>query len=268
MTDARDIDRHALVTGAGRRVGAAIARALAAAGWSVTIHHHDAEEEAETLACSIRADGGTARTCRADLSDPNAAAALIEAVDEATPLSLLVNNAAIFRYDAPPDVTAESLAEHFSINAAAPILLAQAFAAAKRRRKQTGAVVNMLDNKIFAPNADYFSYSVAKFALAGATRMLAMALAPEVRVCGVAPGLLLASGGQSEEDFERTRAVNPARQPTGLDDLCRAVLFLAETESMNGEIVTVDRGQTLLNLPRDVAFLDAAVAKGFQWDNS
>ena len=257
--------RQALVTGAGKRVGAAIARALAAAGWAVTIHYRSAGEEAETLAGAIREAGGSARTYQADLADPAAAEATIAALDGVpSPLTLLVNNAAIFDYDAPPDVTAESLAEQFSVNAAAPILLAQAFGAAKKRRGETGAVVNMLDNKIFAPNADYFSYSVAKFALAGATRMLAMALAPHVRVCGVAPALLLVSGEQSEDGYQRARVVNPARRPTRLEDVCRAVLFLAETESVNGEIIAVDRGQTLMNLPRDVAFLDDGPVKGFQ----
>lgn len=257
--------RQALVTGAGKRVGAAIARALAAAGWAVTIHYRFAREEAETLAGEILKTGGSAITYQADLTEPGAAEAMIAALDGAPlPLTLLVNNAAIFEYDSPPDVTAKALAEHFTVNAAAPILLAQAFGAAKKRRRETGVVVNMLDNKIFAPNADYFSYSVAKFALAGATRMLAMALAPHVRVCGVAPALLLVSGEQSEDAYQRARVVTPARQPTRLEDVCRAVLFLAETESLNGEIIAVDRGQTLMNLPRDVAFLDDGAVKGFQ----
>lgn len=256
------------MTGAGRRVGAAIARALADAGWVLTLHYRDAEEEVESLADLIRDGGGTARIYRADLADPGEATAMIAAADDDLPLALLINNAAIFIYDEPPTVTAESLARHFSVNAAAPILLAQAFAAAKRRRKQSGLIVNMLDNKIFAPNADYFSYSVAKFALAGATKMLAMALAPDVRVCGVAPAVLLVSGEQSQESFERTRAINPAGRPVSLDDVCRTILFLADTDSINGEIVVLDRGQALLNLPRDVAFLDDAIIKGARWTGS
>jgi len=265
MSEADGGPKHALVTGAGRRVGAAIARCLAGAGWTVTIHYRSARHDAEALARAIIETGTAARTYQADLGEAGAAAAMIAAVEQSgPPLSLLVNNAAIFDYDDVDSVTAESLGRHFSINAQAPILLAQAFGAAKLRQGRTGVVVNMIDNKISAPNADYFSYSVAKFALAGATRMLAMALAPSVRVCGVAPSILLVSGEQSEADYGRTRAINPARRPTSLEDVCRTVLFLAETDAMNGEIVTVDGGQTLMNLPRDVAFLDDAIVKGFQ----
>ena len=161
-------------------------------------------------------------------------------------------------------MTAESLSAHFAVNTVAPILLAQAFAKARKQRGEEGVVINLIDNKIFAPNADYFSYSVAKFALAGATKMLAMALAPEVRVCGVAPAVLLVSGEQTDEDFSRTNAINPLKAATALDDVCRAVLFLAETRSISGQIIAVDGGQSLMNLPRDIAFLDEAIIKRFQ----
>jgi NAD(P)-dependent dehydrogenase (short-subunit alcohol dehydrogenase family) len=258
--------RHALITGAGKRVGAALARDLAAGGWAVTIHHRTSEQAAVALARSIRADGGVARTVSADFSRPQDAVAMIQAVEaEGPPVSLLVNSAAAFVYDAAGSLTLDNLNAHFLVNCAAPILMAQAFHAEKARRQQSGAVVNILDNKIFAPNADYFSYSVSKLALAGATRMLAMALAPLVRVCGVAPSVLLVSGEQTEEDFYRTNAVNPMRRATDLADICRTVRFLAETESVNGEIITVDRGQTLMNLPRDIAFLDDSIIKSLQW---
>ncbi len=269
MPETSDTPRHALVTGAGKRVGAAIVRALAEAGWAVTIHYRSSSEEAEALARSIRENGGIARTYRADLTDPEAGATMIRTIDaEGPPLALLVNSAAIFEYDDVETITADSLARHFQVNATAPMLLAQAFGAAKRQAGQTGVVVNVLDNKVFAPNADYFSYSVAKFALAGATKMLAMSLAPSVRVCGVAPAVLLVSGEQSQANYERTRVINPAGRPVKLEDVCRTVLFLAETESVNGEIIRVDGGQALLNLPRDVAFLDEDIIQGFQWDRS
>jgi NAD(P)-dependent dehydrogenase (short-subunit alcohol dehydrogenase family) len=105
---------------------------------------------------------------------------------------------------------------------------------------------------------------VAKFALAGATKMLAMALAPLVRVCGIAPAVLLVSGEQSAENYGRTNAINPMRRPTGLEDICRAVSYLAETEAANGEILALDGGQALMNLPRDVAFLDDAIVERFR----
>lgn len=258
-------DRHALITGAGKRVGAEIARYFARSGWTVTIHYRASGEEAETLAASLRRDGADARTVRADLADATDLAGLIQRVEADGPLlSCLVNNAAIFFNDEAGGVTPDNLTRHFLVNAAAPILLAQAFAAARERADRPGVVVNLLDNKLFAPNADYFSYSVAKFALYGATRMLAMALSPRVRVCGVAPSILLVSGEQSAENFGQARSINPQRLPTNIDDICRTVLFLAETDSVNGEIVVVDRGQTLMNLPRDVAFLPDDLVKRFR----
>ncbi len=265
MSEATSSAKHALVTGAGKRVGAAIARRLAESGWMVTIHYRTAEEEAEALARSIREIGAALRTYRADLADPEQAGAMISAIEkDAPPLSLIVNNAAMFGYDEAGVITAEALQAHFAVNAVAPILLTQAFAAARAARSETGIVVNLLDSKIFAPNADFFSYSVSKFALAGATKMLAMAFAPNVRVCGIAPAVLLISGEQSEENYSLTRAINPLRRAAALDDVCRTVLFLADNQSINGEIIAIDCGQTLMNLPRDIQFLDEAVIKGFQ----
>lgn len=255
---------HALVTGAGRRVGAAIARDLSRRGWRVTLHYNASGDAAETLADTIRAEGGTARTVGADLRDAGAPARLVEAAESGGPLSLLVNNAAIFADDDPLSATDRSLREHFDVNAGAPILLAQALYAARKTDEGRATVVNILDNKLAAPNADYFSYTISKFALAGATKALAMGLAPHVRVCGVAPSLLLVSGSQSEAAYQAARRVNPLQRPVPLEDLCRAVAFLAETPSVNGEIVAVDGGQHLMNLPRDVAFLDADTIKRFQ----
>lgn len=255
---------HALVTGAGRRVGAAIARDLSRRGWRVTLHYKASGTEAEALAEEIRKDGGEAWTLGADLRDEEAPARLVAEAEKNAPISLLVNNAAIFADDDPQSATARSLREHFDVNAGAPILLAQALHDARKRDGGRAAIVNMLDNKLGAPNADYFSYTVSKFALAGATKALAVALAPHVRVCGVAPSLLLLSGDQSEAAYEAARRVNPLRQPVPLDDLCRAVAFLADTPSINGEIIAVDGGQNLMNLPRDVAFLDAETVKRFQ----
>ena len=189
---------------------------------------------------------------------------LLAEAEEDGPVTLVVNNAAIFAEDDTQSATAASLREHFEVNAAAPILLAKALHGARLRDGGRAAVVNILDNKLYAPNADFFSYTVSKFALAGATKAMAMALAPHVRVCGVAPSLLLVSGDQSEEAYQATRRLNPLREPVPLEDLCRTVVFLADTPSINGEIIAVDGGQNLMNLPRDVAFLDAATVKQFQ----
>jgi NAD(P)-dependent dehydrogenase (short-subunit alcohol dehydrogenase family) len=255
---------HALVTGAGRRVGAAIATHLAQSGWAVTIHYKSSRTEAEELAESLRRNGAMARALGADLARPDEAVGMIEAAESERPLSLLVNSAAGFSYDEAGSITADNLHSHFTVNAAMPILMAQALHCAKRASGGKAVVINLLDNKIFAPNADYFSYSVAKFALAGATKMLAMALAPQVRVCGIAPAVLLVSGAQTAENYGRTSAINPMRRPTELRDVCRAVTYLAETEAANGDILVLDGGQSLMNLPRDVAFLDPTLVERFQ----
>ena len=255
---------HALVTGAGRRVGAAIASDLARRGWQLTLHYNSSMAEAEDHAHRIREDGGLARAVGADLREDGAPGRLLAEAEKDGPVTLVVNNAAIFAEDDPQSATALSLREHFDLNAGAPILLAKALHAARLRDGGRAVVVNILDNKLYAPNADFFSYTVSKFALAGATKALAMALAPHVRVCGVAPSLLLVSGDQTEEAYQAARRVNPLRDPVPLDDVCRAVVFLADTSSINGEIIAVDGGQNLMNLPRDVAFLDAATVKRFQ----
>jgi NAD(P)-dependent dehydrogenase (short-subunit alcohol dehydrogenase family) len=252
------------VTGAGRRVGAAIARDLARRGWRLTLHYNSSMAEAEAIAQTIRRNGGQARAVGADLREDDAPDRLLAEAEKDAPVTLLVNNAAIFAEDDPQSATASSLREHFDVNAGAPILLAKALHATRLRDDGRAVVVNILDNKLYAPNADFFSYTVSKFALAGATKALAIALAPHVRVCGVAPSLLLVSGSQTEEAYQAARRINPLREPIPLDDVCRTVAFLAETTSINGEIVSVDGGQTLMNLPRDVAFLDAAIVKRFQ----
>ena len=264
MAEPMDKQGHALITGAGRRVGAAIAGHLARSGWEVTIHYKNSRIEAEELADSLRRDGATTHIFAADLAQPDDAVGMIEAVEAERPLSLLINSAAGFSYDEVGSITAENLHSHFAVNAATPILMAQALHRAKQGSGGKAAIINVLDNKIFAPNADYFSYSVAKFALAGATRMLAMALAPLVRVCGIAPAVLLVSGTQTPENYGRTSAINPMRRPTELTDVCRAVTYLAETEAANGEILVLDGGQALMNLPRDVAFLDERIVESFQ----
>lgn len=255
---------HALVTGAGRRVGAAIARELARRGWTLTLHYNSSMSEAEELARGIRDDGGCAHAIGADLREDGAPARLLAAAEKDEPVTLIVNNAAIFAEDDPQSTTASSLREHFVVNAGAPILLTRALYAARLLDGGRAAVVNILDNKLDAPNADFFSYTISKFALAGATKALALALAPHIRVCGVAPSLLLVSGSQSEEEYQAARRVNPLRIPVLLDDVCRAIAFLADTPSITGEIITVDGGQNIMNLPRDVAYLDPAIVKRFQ----
>jgi NAD(P)-dependent dehydrogenase (short-subunit alcohol dehydrogenase family) len=259
-TPPRPPQRAVLVTGAAKRVGAVIAQALGAAGWFVHLHYRKSAAEAEAVAAKIAAAGGAAATVSYDLEklDSRHAALLVEAcAKRGPPLAALVNNASIFEYDTAKNATDETWARHLQINLSAPVFLARAFAAAAQTlpEGETACIVNLLDNKVFATNPDYFSYTISKQALEGATRTLALALAPKVRVCGIAPGIALISGKQTEADFQRTHRNNPLKRGCTPDDIARAIRFILETPSMTGHTIVIDGGQYLARMPRDVAFL-------------
>lgn len=248
--------KAALVTGAARRIGATIAGRLAADGWHVIIHYGKSREAASRLLAQIEAAGGRASLLEADLEDEAQLNGLIERAFTLTPdLELLVNNASLFAHDDADTATNRSLQHNFNLNAAAPIVLSQRFAE-RLPRHRPGAIVNILDNRVFAPNPDYFSYGISKFALLGATRMLALALAPRIRVNGIAPGITLLSGRQSEANFAASHDRNPLGRGCSPEEIARAVAFIAGTPAMTGEIITIDGGQSLANSGRDVAFLE------------
>ncbi len=191
--------RTAIVTGAGKRVGAAIAAALAERGWTIVAHVHDAGDEAP--------DGAT--RVAADLSDPDCAEKIFASAAGHPPVRLLVNNAARFAWDGFGEFSLAEFESHMAVNLRAPILLTEAFAA-RHARGEDALVVNILDSKLAAPNPDFLSYTLSKQALAGFTELAARALAPTgIRVNAVAPGLMLRSPGQSEENFEAMHARNP-----------------------------------------------------------
>ncbi len=259
-TPPRPPQRAVLVTGAAKRIGAAVAAALGAAGWFVHVHYRKSAAEAEAVAAKIRAGGGAAATVAYDLEtlDSRHAGLLIEAcAKRGPPLAALVNNASIFEYDTARNATDESWARHLKANLTAPVLLARAFAAAAQTlpEGETGCVVNLLDNKVFATNPDNFSYTISKQALEGATRTLALALAPKVRVCGIAPGIALISGKQTEADFRRTHRNNPLKRGCTPEDIARAIRFILETPAITGHTIVIDGGQYLARMPRDVAFM-------------
>ena len=252
---ADNVHKSALVTGGAKRVGAALARALAADGWHVAIHHHASADEAEALLRQIRADGGQGHLVQADLRDPDAVAGLIAAAGhDAPPLGCLVNNASLFENDSALNMTADSWDHHQAVNLRAPLFLARDFAR-NLEDGVTGVVVNLLDNKMFALNPDFFSYTIAKYGLLGATKVLAMEFAPRVRVCGIAPGITLPSTNQTEPAFRAAHALNPLGQGCTLEQLVGALRFILATPALTGEVITIDGGQSLLGLPRDVAFL-------------
>ena len=243
----------ALVTGGAKRIGAAIARALAADGYAVAIHGHASLDEAEKLAADISAAGGRAACLQADLADPAATQQLIARAEALVGgLSVLVNNAARFEYDTAGTFSLQSLDGHVRPNLQAPLILARDFAAALGH--EPGAVVNLLDQKVMALNPDFFSYTVAKIGLAGATRMMAASFGGRIRVNGIAPGITLLSGKQTEAGFARAWAAPPLGRSATPDEVARAVLYTLAVPSLNGQILVLDGGESLLGRPRDVAF--------------
>ena len=242
--------RRVLVTGAARRIGAAIAEGLAADGWHVVIHCNASRNEADDLAARVRAAGGACSVMQADLADRAAVAGLVH---QAGDLDALVNNASSFRYDSLQTMDAASWDAHLGPNLEAPVFLAQAFAAARAGRP--GCVINMLDHKVTALNPDFFSYTVAKVAQAGATRLLAQALSGcGIRVNGIAPGITLLSGKQTQAGFERAWSAPPLGRSSTPEELVAACRFILATPSLNGQVIVLDGGESLVGRQRDVAF--------------
>jgi NAD(P)-dependent dehydrogenase (short-subunit alcohol dehydrogenase family) len=242
----------ALVTGGAKRIGAMIARRLAARQ-PVVIHHRSSEAEAVALVAEIESAGGKAFPLQADLAQPDQAARVIEQAEAlAGPLGVLVNNASRFVFDKPASVTAEQMAAHLMPNLIAPMLLSRDFAA--RIGEGKGVIVNILDQKLANLNPDFFSYTLSKAALAAATEMLAMALAPNIRVCGIAPGLTMIAPKQTPAKFERAWQSTPLRHGSAPEDIARAVAFIIATPSITGTTLTIDGGEHLMHRGRDVSF--------------
>ena len=252
MTPEFGSPRTAIVTGGARRIGCAIARALAADGWRVLIHHHTSD------ASALAGELGAA-TVRADLADPQAAETIIAALDGLPPPGLLVNCAAGFELDQFGDFIAAQWDRHMAVNARAPALLTQAFARAVPEG-QGALVVNLLDAKLAQPNPDFFTYTVSKMALAGAMELAARVLAPRgIRVCGIAPSVTLVSGPQTRENFDAVHRLNALGRGVTVEQIVEALRFIIATPTMTGQTIVLDGGQRFLGLARDVQFLDAPI---------
>lgn len=249
----------ALVTGAARRIGRAIALELAAHGFDVALHCRHWGDDAQATAAEARALGAAAEVFQADLADEPACRALLPAVlAHFGRVDAVVNNASLFEYDDAHSAAPAAMQRHWLANTAAPVLLAQALAAHLARRDARGCVVNLLDQKLDHPNPDYFSYTLSKAALASAGQMLALALAPRVRVVGVSPGLTLGSELIDEARLARLHAEAPLGHGTAPEDIAAAVRFAIESRAMTGSTLLVDAGQHLLPRARDFAFDEGA----------
>ena len=248
--------KWALVTGAGKRLGRAVALELARAGWGVVVHYRGERAEADEAAAEIRALGGRAETVSADLSDAAERHHLIAQAQEAAgaPLSALVNSAAIFEHDSIDTLNEQTLQRHIAVNTLTPSLLAREFAEALPEDGR-GAIVNFLDFKLASPYPDHFSYTLSKYALAGATQLLARALAPRVRVNAVAPGYVLPAPGQAQADFERLHDDTPLERGPSGQEVGGAVRFLIENEAVTGQTIYVDSGRRFRSYERDMSFM-------------
>ncbi|PPE68577.1 SDR family oxidoreductase [Caldimonas thermodepolymerans] len=251
-----------LVTGAARRLGREIALELARGGHDVAVHYRHSEAEAAGCVEALRGQGVRAEMFAADLADEAACRALLPAVAACFGrVDAVVNNASLFEFDDAGSFSHAAMERHWRANTAAPVLLAQALHAHVSARGATGCVVNLLDQKLWNPNPDYFSYTLSKAALEAATTLLAQALAPAVRVAGVAPGVTLVSGPMSEAQFRAAHRLTPLQRSSTPADVARAVRFLIESPAITGTTLLVDGGQHLAAQPRDVMFLAEAGTK-------
>lgn len=254
------LERTVLVTGAARRLGRAFCLAFARAGWHVACHYQHSREDALATCAEVESLGRRAWAIAGDLADPaaieRAFANLTRAIGGAP--DAIVNNASLFEPDTGAEFSPALLQRQMQVNLLAPLHLGTLLARAASQPasgRPVPAVIHVLDQKVFNLNPDYFSYTLSKLALERAVALQAQALAPRVRVNGIAPGLVYVSGPQTGDNFERARRVNLLRSPIDPDDVARTAVFLAGNDSITGITVAVDKGQHLVPLERDIMFV-------------
>ncbi|WP_290877756.1 SDR family oxidoreductase [Aquabacterium sp.] len=248
--------RSVLVTGAGKRLGREIALTLADQGWDVAVHCRASRTEAEATAAQIRERGRRAVVLAADLSDEAACRSLIpDAVAALGQLDAVVNSASTFEYDNAASFSYAMLEKHLRANTAPAVVLAQLLADHLATRQAEGAVVNLLDQKLWNPNPDFISYTLSKAALEAANTLLALALAPRLRVVGVAPGLTLTSEWLQGAQFEQAHRLSPLGRSSTPQDVAATVAFALANRSITGTTLLVDGGQHLQRFERDFSMM-------------
>ena len=254
--------KHVLVTGGSKRLGALLCRQFAHAGWQVWCHYQHSVDPAQALCAELRQLGVQAHPIQADLADSDARRRMMATITaNSGPLHCLVNNASSFEPDSAAAMDEPGARNQLEVNLLAPLalagLMAQSLAQAPPVGEPVGlrSVIHVLDQKVFNLNPDYFSYTVSKLALERAVALQAQALAPTLRVCGVAPGLMFLSGPQSQANFDQAGRVNLLRQAIDPAQVVASCLFLADNPCITGVTLTVDNGQHLVPLPRDVMFV-------------
>ena len=250
----------ALVTGAARRIGREIALALARDGWDIAVHYATSRDDAIETVRQVEELGRRAVAVNRDLAvEAGVRSLLAECSHELGAVTCIVNNASLFEYDSATTFDVEIFTRSARTNVAAPVLLAQSLHAALGDDDR-GVVINLLDQKLWNPNPDFLSYTLSKAALREATVLLAQALAPRIRVVGIAPGITLPSGTQTEAGFAAAHSGTPLGKSSEPEDIANAVVFVARSPAITGTTLLVDGGQHLLGSPRDVMFLTETLA--------
>src|SRR6056297_1022175 len=247
--------KKALITGAGKRLGRAMALYLADRGYDVAVHYASSRDAAEEVADLIRAKGQTACTVRADLLNEDEAQGLVAAAVDGLggPLSVLINNASIFDYDNIETATRDSWDRHIESNLRAPFVLTQRFAAQlpepgtddMNEPVASGLVVNMIDQRVRKLTPEFMTYTIAKMGLWAFTQTAAMALAPRCRVNAIGPGPTLRGGRQSEAHFARQRAATVLERGANPTDITAALGYFLDAPAITGQLLCVDGGQHL-----------------------
>jgi pteridine reductase len=229
-----------LVTGGAKRIGRAIALALARQGTHVVIHYHTSQHEAESAAAEVRAYGVQAWTVQADLSDLAQVETVIPTARElAGTLDILINSASIFPQNRLTDFTADDFLQNMYTNALAPLWLSRAFA----QQATEGVIINLLDTRMLDYDREHAAYHLSKRTLYTLTKMLSLELAPHIRVNGVAPGLILPPPGKDETYLEQQKQTNPLHRIGSLDDITEAIVFLLRSDFITGQVIYVDGGR-------------------------
>lgn len=258
MTSPANPRPTALVTGGATRIGAAIVRGFAKAGWHTIIHYNSSAAPAEALAATLP----SAETVRCDVSDGDAAEAMVEELGARLPgLRCLINSASVFDYDGPERMDQAMFDRAMQINAASPARMAQAFLRVTNG-PAVRTVIQITDMKLANPNPDFFSYTMSKHAHAATIAMLAKhhASDPSVRIYGLAPGAILASHDQSEDETDISHTLNLLGRKTGADEIVDAAVFLARGACASGQTLFIDSGQHLMDQDRDVIYLAREMA--------
>ncbi|APW45579.1 SDR family NAD(P)-dependent oxidoreductase [Rhodoferax antarcticus] len=259
--------RSVLITGGAHRLGSMLCRCFAKAGWDVWCHYQRSSSAAELLRYELEQQGFSIRTIQADLADDAQRRQMMNHIMvQSGPLYCLVNNASSFEPDSARDFDIDAARQQLEVNLLAPMALSALMAQGIPCSDTSGgrSIIHVLDQKVFNLNPDYFSYTTSKLALERLVALQAQALSPQLRVCGVAPGLMFLSGPQTQQNFDKASRINLMRRPTSPAQVAASCLFLADNQCITGVTLTVDNGQHLVPLPRDVMFMVQDLLKDSQ----